>query len=88
MTQFAFRYVVVTIALWLPSVIRSSAREFICFLRYLSILNAVFRLRLLAAERMVSCCSEPSYDYTEQMNRALIMAQTTLNIYASDQIFK
>ncbi len=27
--QFAFRYVVITIALWLPSVIRSSAREFI-----------------------------------------------------------
>ncbi|KAI0635211.1 hypothetical protein C8Q77DRAFT_1106698 [Trametes polyzona] len=50
---FAFRYVVVTIALWIPSVVKSSAH----------------------------------FAYAQRSVWALIMAQTTLNIYASDQVF-
>ncbi|KAI0826576.1 hypothetical protein BC628DRAFT_1419081 [Trametes gibbosa] len=50
---FAFRYVFLTIALWIPSVVKTSAH--------------------LA--------------YSERAVWALIMAQTTLNIYASDQVF-
>ncbi|KAF7303825.1 hypothetical protein MIND_00612300 [Mycena indigotica] len=50
---FIFKYVIVSLGLWLPSVIRSSARFY----------------------------------YDEKGIWALIMAQTTLNIYAADQIF-
>ncbi|KAI0339296.1 hypothetical protein BDW22DRAFT_1409168 [Trametopsis cervina] len=50
---FVFRYVVITILLWLPSVLRSSAH----------------------------------FAYSQKSLWALIMAQTTMNIYASDQIF-
>ncbi|KAI0371992.1 hypothetical protein BV20DRAFT_940807 [Pilatotrama ljubarskyi] len=50
---FAFRYVVVTIALWIPSVVKSSAH----------------------------------FAYSQRSVWALIMAQTTMNIYASDQVF-
>ncbi|KAH9849321.1 hypothetical protein C2E23DRAFT_870653 [Lenzites betulinus] len=50
---FAFRYVLLSIALWIPQVVKSTAH--------------------LA--------------YSERAVWALIMAQTTLNIYASDQIF-
>ncbi|KAI0360638.1 hypothetical protein OH77DRAFT_1418621 [Trametes cingulata] len=50
---FAFRYVVVTIALWIPSVVKSSAH----------------------------------FAYAQRSVWALIMAQTTMNIYASDQVF-
>ncbi|KAI0777718.1 hypothetical protein BD413DRAFT_519071 [Trametes elegans] len=50
---FAFRYVFVTIALWIPSVVKTSAH--------------------LA--------------YSERAVWALIMAQTTMNIYAADQVF-
>ncbi|CDO75856.1 hypothetical protein BN946_scf184833.g7 [Trametes cinnabarina] len=48
---FTFRYVMVTIALWIPSVVKSSAH----------------------------------FAYAERSVWALIMAQTTMNIYASDQ---
>ncbi|OBZ77446.1 Uncharacterized protein C57A7.05 [Grifola frondosa] len=50
---FTFKYVIVSIALWIPSVVRTSAH----------------------------------FVYAERGVWALIMAQTTLNIYASDQIF-
>ncbi|KAI1798167.1 hypothetical protein LXA43DRAFT_979068 [Ganoderma leucocontextum] len=50
---FTLRYVVVTIALWIPQVLKSTA----------------------------------GFVYAERGIWALIMAQTTLNIYASDQIF-
>ncbi|KAJ7132494.1 hypothetical protein C8R44DRAFT_978049 [Mycena epipterygia] len=50
---FTFKYVFISIALWLPSVIRSSAHFY----------------------------------YVQKGIWALIMAQTTLNIYAADQIF-
>ncbi|KAI0646345.1 hypothetical protein C8Q79DRAFT_909612 [Trametes meyenii] len=50
---FAFRYVVVSIALWIPSVVKSSAH----------------------------------FAYAERSVWALIMAQTTMNIYASDQVY-
>ncbi|KAL7284167.1 hypothetical protein ACG7TL_001449 [Trametes sanguinea] len=50
---FTFRYVVVTIALWIPSVVKSSAH----------------------------------FAYAERSVWALIMAQTTMNIYASDQVY-
>ncbi|KAI8970891.1 hypothetical protein BD414DRAFT_501521 [Trametes punicea] len=50
---FTFRYVVVTIALWIPSVVKSSAH----------------------------------FAYAERGVWALIMAQTTMNIYASDQVY-
>ncbi|KAJ6556814.1 hypothetical protein DFH09DRAFT_987191 [Mycena vulgaris] len=50
---FTFKYVFISIALWLPAVFRSSA----------------------------------NFYYVEKGIWALIMAQTTINIYASDQIF-
>ncbi|CAL1710858.1 unnamed protein product [Somion occarium] len=50
---FAFKYVIVTIAFWIPSVVRTSAH----------------------------------FVYQQKGLWALIMAQTTMNIYASDQIF-
>ncbi|TBU59289.1 hypothetical protein BD310DRAFT_976680 [Dichomitus squalens] len=50
---FTFRYVFITIALWLPQVVKTSAH----------------------------------FVYSERGVWALIMAQTTMNIYASDQIF-
>ncbi|KAH9896908.1 hypothetical protein C8Q73DRAFT_642067 [Cubamyces lactineus] len=50
---FTARYVVVTIALWIPSVVKSSAH----------------------------------FAYAERSVWALIMAQTTMNIYASDQVY-
>ncbi|KAI0683238.1 hypothetical protein BC835DRAFT_1423494 [Cytidiella melzeri] len=50
---FVFRFVLATILLWLPAVLKSSA----------------------------------SFIYTQKGLWALIMAQTTMNIYASDQIF-
>ncbi|KAJ7054138.1 hypothetical protein C8F01DRAFT_1164075 [Mycena amicta] len=50
---FIFKYVLISIALWLPSVIRSSAQ----------------------------------FSYEQKGIWALIMAQTTLNIFAADQIF-
>ncbi|KAI0070747.1 hypothetical protein K474DRAFT_1631398 [Panus rudis PR-1116 ss-1] len=51
--MFAFKYVIVTIAFWIPQVVRSSA----------------------------------NFVYTQKSLWALIMAQTTLNIYAADQIY-
>ncbi|GBE84358.1 hypothetical protein BKA93DRAFT_807068 [Sparassis latifolia] len=51
--RFVFKYVVVTIALWLPAVFKSSAHFY----------------------------------YVQKGIWALIMAQTTLSIYASDQMF-
>ncbi|KAK7002342.1 hypothetical protein R3P38DRAFT_2729656 [Favolaschia claudopus] len=50
---FTFKYVFISVALWIPAVIRSSAHFY----------------------------------YVEKGIWALIMAQTTLNIYAADQIF-
>ncbi|KAM5537128.1 hypothetical protein V8D89_009274 [Ganoderma adspersum] len=50
---FTFRYVLITIALWIPQVVKGTA----------------------------------GFVYAERGLWALIMAQTTLNIYASDQIF-
>ncbi|KAJ7257147.1 hypothetical protein C8J57DRAFT_1136056 [Mycena rebaudengoi] len=50
---FTFKYVFISVALWLPAVFRSSA----------------------------------NFYYVEKGIWALIMAQTTLNIYAADQIF-
>lgn len=50
---FVFKYVIVSIALWIPAVLRTSAH----------------------------------FVYAEKGVWALIMAQTTLNIFASDQIF-
>ncbi|KAJ3778200.1 hypothetical protein FB446DRAFT_714691 [Lentinula raphanica] len=51
--KFAFKYAFITIATWIPAVVRNSA----------------------------------NFYYEEKGVWALIMAQTTLNIYASDQVF-
>ncbi|KAK7062721.1 hypothetical protein VNI00_000209 [Paramarasmius palmivorus] len=51
--MFTFKYVIITIALWIPGVLRSTA----------------------------------NFYYVQKGLWALIMAQTTMNIYASDQIF-
>uniref|UniRef100_A0A0W0FWJ3 ER transporter 6TM N-terminal domain-containing protein n=1 Tax=Moniliophthora roreri TaxID=221103 RepID=A0A0W0FWJ3_MONRR len=51
--MFTFKYVIITIALWIPGVLRSTA----------------------------------NFYYVQKGLWALIMAQTTMNIFASDQIF-
>ncbi|TFK50476.1 hypothetical protein OE88DRAFT_1736022 [Heliocybe sulcata] len=55
---FAVKYVVLTIALWLPAVFHNSAEE-----------------------------RATGFNYEQKGVWALIMAQMTLNVYASDQIF-
>ena len=92
--QFTFKYVILTIALWLPAVVKSSACT--TYLRPTMIVLTgdrcfLDRFLLCTERRLVMPYSRALIGPVHlhfSLDRALIMAQTTLNIYAADQIFK
>jgi hypothetical protein len=88
--QFIFKYVLISIAkLWLPAVFKHSARKFI--LANKGQLDQYFDRPFTTSRRESGKINVSYYSAWVQhksFGRALIMAQTTLNIYAADQIFK